>query len=66
MELVLPDCPEELLPDWLESWANADIEAVKISANASVNTFFMKRHFLFVLTMELASGDFLVNPVGSG
>ena len=45
--MLLPDCPEELLPDWLESWANADIEAVRISANASANTFFMKRHFLF-------------------
>jgi hypothetical protein len=43
----LPDCPE--LPDWLESWAMADIEAVRMSANASVNSFFMKSYFLCFL-----------------
>jgi hypothetical protein len=43
--MLLP-CWPELLPDWLESCANADSEAVRMSANASVNIFFMKRYVL--------------------
>jgi hypothetical protein len=41
----LPDCPLELCPDWLESCANAVIAADRISAHASVKSFFMR--FLF-------------------
>lgn len=41
MELPeLPDCPLE--PDWLESCAKAVIDADRISAHASVKSFFMK------------------------
>jgi hypothetical protein len=40
--IELPDCPLELCPDWVESCANAIIEADKIKAHANVKSFFMK------------------------
>ncbi len=45
---LLPDWSMVLLelPDWLLSWAIADIEAVSIRAKASVKIFFMKGYVL--------------------
>lgn len=59
--IELPDCPLELCPDWVESCANAVIEADRTSAHASVKSFFMKfcSFFYFLRISEWRS--FFVN-----